>query len=204
MTVAASLLLCAIDLGDRNARRIPKRRSPKYFDLILPPGVKGSIAICLVGSLTVYLMVAIYAIIMRGMFKTIATSHADFFRDSSDVTARLASRFMTHKDAVAFASKLTACSLWTSSSMFVPMKHLVGLTIGPMNVWISVINSISGKHVVPLPCAKAFKRTIFNALILVTCTGIPSLSAAAFLCMVVSFYETIYARKKRWKSKMLV
>lgn len=170
---------------------------------MLPPNVKDSFVVCILGALTVYLMASIYAITMRGVLGTIPSNHTDFFRDSTDVIAHLASSFMTHKDIVASASKLTACSLWTCSNLFVPIKHMVGLAIGPMNVWISAIHFMTGKDIT-LSRTNASRRIIFNALVLVTCTGIPSLSAAACLCMVASCFQTYYARKKHWKSKMSI
>ena len=190
-------MLCNFDLGDR------KQRHPKNHHIVFSPGLKGSFALCLFGSLTVYIIATFYAITMRGMARAVPTSHADLFHESTNAAAHLADTFMTHTEIIAYASKLTACNLWTSNNLFVPLKHLIGLLIGPSNAWVSATALIFDKNI-PLPHSNALRSMICNALVLITCRGIPSLSAASCLCMIFSCYQFLSTRTKNWKSKMSI
>jgi hypothetical protein len=165
---------------------------------------------CAFGSLTVYIIVAFYSIMLRGMCGNVPTSYADFINSMShskdeeiDAILNLAAQYIPHKGIAARASKLAASGFWTSRKRLVPLKHLIGLIIGPIYTWKKTYVSLSISH--QGQGHSIDRSTVFlNALVLLTCHGIPSQSAASCICILIVLYQSYSERNRRWKSKMII
>lgn len=166
--------------------------------------------LCSFGSLTVYIIAAMYTITLRGMCGNAPMSHVDFINSISrsnvediGLIANLSSMYEPHKEIAARASRLAACGFWTSRKRLVPMKHLVGLIIGPIYTWNKTYCSLFCQHQGQLHAIDTL-TILFNVLVLLTCHGIPPQSAASCLCILLVVYQSYSDRAKRWKSKMII
>jgi len=211
LTLAVAPLLSTFDTD----KPIKGRRATNSF-WIYPSSVfrnsNSSVSMCMFGTISVFILVSFYAIILRGLIAQVHMSHTDFsgahgarwqMKAGQNVPniANLADRFMTHREAAAFSSRLSACGFWSAKSWFAPLKHLVGLFIGPVSTWFAystlVIQTRSS-----VPSSWYYIGVPVNILTLLLCKGIPSLSAAASLGVIISTHYVVSNRKNKWRNKM--
>ena len=144
----------------------------------------------------------IYAIFLRGFLGEVYTHH-DFLLENNGHMKNveiLAQRFMTHKENAKIASRLAACSFWTSDHKFGPLKHLIGVS-GPIIEWHIMYARICG---VQKTGTLHYRRlgTFIDIITIIFFRGVPSLSVAALLCTCTSTYGVLTTSTMKQKSKM--
>lgn len=147
---------------------------------------------------------------MRGMCGNVPMSHAEFINsmphsmgEKMDFIGNLASQYIPHKEIAARASRLAASGFWTSRKRLIPLKHLIGLIMGPIYTWKKTYKYL-------LVYRKGEGHSIdtstifFNALVLFTCRGIPPQTAASCMCILTELFRSYSERNRRWRSKMII
>jgi len=210
LTFLASLLL--MDITKFEGRRASMIRSgaSKGLNKVHFVTVTERLLLCAFGSLTIYIVAAFYSIALRGMWGSVPMSHADFINSVShskgeekDTISNLVAKYIPHKELAARASRLAACGFWTSKKRLVPLKHVIGLVMGPLFTWKKTYGSLLVSHQSQGHSIDA-STIFFNALVLLTCRGIPPQTAASWMCIFIVFYQSYAERNRRWKSKMII
>ena len=159
--------------------------------------------ICLFGTLSVFIVLSIYAIFVRGIIgqATLSNFPNKVLEGTAHNVAALAEQYTRHKDNAMLASRLMACSVWTSEHNFAPFKHLIGLIIGPTLTWYGYYETLFSGVV---PSYDHQVGVILNVIVFLFCKGIPSLSAASMLCSITLISRTLTFGRRRKKIKMSI
>jgi len=161
------------------------------------------------GTISVFLMASIYAVFFRGSAWTgdsVAKDHEDVFRLMEDKSldgeiASMTRKMILHNRALVSAARLSAAGFWTSRSLSGPLLHfggvmavLPGLSVFTSSMWQGV----------RMESASVILCGGLNLVPLLLCQGIPSLQAAAVICMACAIYNMLLMQKSSWLSKMRV
>jgi len=209
-TTAASLLLSTIQLdnNERKSQHTRFRGRDESSKRRLPSLMHGSDShsIPLLFSLFVFIVVTFYVICIRGFTGKVHLSHKDVLlsgtEERSSVLFELVQGYLNHSRNVALSSKLAACGIWTARSFIGPMKHLCCLIFGPIfTCCLFLLYLFSGGS---LRTSLFSLAMALNASTLILCKGIPSLSAAAYIGIVVAVMCSILRKNTERRSRMSI
>mmetsp|Transcript_9591 Transcript_9591/g.14365 ORF Transcript_9591/g.14365 Transcript_9591/m.14365 type:complete len:1234 (-) Transcript_9591:45-3746(-) len=218
LTVAVSPLLCTIQPPTRDKRKkyliannsTTRGERIKSIAAVLPPLSRGNdiISIPIFLTVLVFIGATLYVILLRGIMGSVHLSHSDVIESiqgerSSALFTLVEAYSDQHIEAVASSSKLTACGLWTAKSFVAPIKHLCGLVIGPIYTWC-IFYLYSFQKRTRGTSAYFIGAIAGNLIALISCRGIPSLAAAAFVGILIAARCTMLQKASEWKTRMSI
>ena len=158
------------------------------------------------GSVSVFLLAALYVILLRGsgISSTVSTTHADLMSNmigkSGDLAA-LAKMAISRSKVLAASAKLAGSGFWTGGGFVGPLLHLLGVASTLPSLYFLYSWSWLQQ---PVPTAQVTLVLPLHAIPLLLCRGIPSLTAAAVLTLVGGIVQAMNSRKAEFESRMRI
>ena len=198
MTFLASFLLLTTETEEKMSRSnkpfLQWKRSctgSKTYGLQIPyiSYVSCSSTLSLFLTFTVFLVVSIYVIIFRGISGS-PVAYAELLRTNPSFGTKVANHIMSgsnvfgSNEILRLHASLAASGFWTSKTLWVPLRHLIGIIMAPLPIWCYfyklLFRGTSKMNATYLVLPHIFPLTM--------CNGIPSLSVLTILSFLASIF----------------
>jgi len=220
LMVAPILLLLEGDPKNRYTNSAISTRNLSYLGVTLPLFSRHTrTLIPMLAASFIFIIASFYAILFRGsvnwlfthsvhksyddMFQSMYGSDArvTFIKNHSEI-AGLLQKQINHKNSIAVSSKLAASGFWTSMHRSGPTMHLLGLILS-FSTWYTTSSLLT--TIKPSSARTSFWSSLpLNIFPLLFCRGIPSLTAAAYLGIIVTSYQHYALKRLEWAGKMKI
>ncbi len=210
MTFAVAPLLGYCDISEKmRSTRVSKRLQAGRYSSIALISERFTKNMSISGTLFLFILASIHVICFRGILTQV---HADNYvsdmklvtNESMNHLAMLAEKHMTHQEHTVYASRLAACGFWTTTHKLAPLKHLLGLLLGPIFPFCTSCRNIMYPNKEPVPTSYYWMSLVLNLAVLNFCRGIPQLTAAALIALLLCALNALVIGSRRTMNKMSI